>query len=349
MMTEYLSKKLRWLSILMTILVVVIHAFNFAFLTNRYSPAINHFFFAPSIDIGRTAVPLFFLISGILFFKDGAAFTLVWYKSQVMKRVRTVLIPFLLMSAIFIFLVWLSYRDFVPSYLHLNYLLPEYSAKSILEGWILKPQAYYLWFLRNLFALTLFSPIIYWVAKKGGLYVIVPAIIAWICLPEQLPSATLSIIFFTLGAWISISKVELPQKVSPKYLIILSLLWLTFVVLSKFEAQFYYLYIMAFYNVYTLFGIVIAWLSYDYISPKFINRINSSLLAQYIFSIYLFHHAFLILFEQTWIHFAGRNTVEVILPMYYISIPLSIVLSMAVAIALQKLAPPFYRLLTGSR
>lgn len=349
MMTEYLSKKLRWLSILMTILVVIIHAFNFAYFTGRESPAINHFFFAPSIDIGRTAVPLFFLISGILFFKDGVPFSFTWYKTQVMKRIKTVLIPYLLMSAIFICLVWLSYRSFVPEYLHLNHLLHEYSAKSILEAWILKPQAYYLWFLRNLFALTLFSPIIYWLAKKAGLYFIVPAIIAWICLPEQLPGATLSIIFFTLGSWISIKKVELPKKISIKYLVIAFLLWLTFVVLSKLEVQFYYLYIMAFYNVYTLFGIVIAWFSYDYINPKFIDKVNNSLLAQYIFSIYLFHHAFLILFEQTWVHFAGNNSLQVIVPMYYISIPLSILLSMGVAMALQKFAPPFYRLLTGSR
>lgn len=349
MMTEYLSKKLKWLSILMTVLVVTIHAFNFDYLLGNTNSFLNYIYFSPSIYLGRSAVPLFFLISGILFFKACDAFPFAVYRDKVQKRVKTILIPYLCISAIFMLLVWITHHDAIPYYWKIDKVLADSSLKNILITWILKPQAYYLWFLRNLFVLALASPIIYWLIKKGGWFFIAPTFAAWLLFGHFLPSAMLSFTFFALGGFISIKKINLPQKVGLKYLIACVLFWFFYVVISNSDLDLTAPHKQALINAYTFLGIVIAWLSYDYINPKFVERVSKSLLAHYIFCVYLFHQIFLTLITQVWLHTTGNNQIESVLPMYYLSIVLSILLSIGVAFGLEKAVPPIYRIITGSR
>lgn len=349
-MTKYLSKKLKWLSILMTLLVVAIHAFNFDYLLGGSNSFMNYIYFAPSIYLGRSAVPLFFLISGILFFKACDSFTFAIYKEKIVKRVKTVLIPYLCISAFFMLLVWLTHHDAVPYYLRIDHLLADTSLKNILLTWTLKPQAYYLWFLRNLFMLTLCSPIIYWLVKKGRWFFIIPTFGAWLLLGHFLPSAMLSFTFFALGGFISVKQISLPEKMNLPYLIGTIVIWPFFIYLGvSLKPHLDYSFTQAFINIYTFLGIVIAWLSYDYISPQFVEKVSKSLLTHYIFCIYLFHQIFLTLITQVWLYSTGNNQIESVLPMYYTSILLSIILSMLVAYALERLAPPLYRVITGSR
>lgn len=350
MMTEYLSKKLKWLSILMTLLVVAIHAFNFDYLLGNEHSFMNYIYFAPSIYLGRSAVPLFFLISGILFFKACDSFSFATYKEKVVKRTKTVLIPYLCISAFFMLLVWLTHHDAVPYYLRIDKLLTDTSFKNILIAWTLKPQAYYLWFLRNLFVLALCSPIVYLLVKKGSWFFIIASFAAWLLFGYFLPSAMLSFVFFALGGFISVKEIRLPEKMNLIYLISTIVIWLIFIYLGvTLKPHLDYAYTQAFINTYTFLGNVIAWLSYDYISPLFIEKVSKSLLAHYIFCVYLFHQIFLTLITQTWLHFTGNNQIESVLPMYYLSIVLSIVLSMLLAFVVEKGIPPVYRLITGSR
>lgn len=333
----------------MTVTVVVIHAFRWDNLIGGDNPFINYFVFFPSVDFGRIAVPLFFVISGFLFFKDDSPFTLDVYKSKIIKRIRTLLIPYVLFSAFMIFIIWFSYRDFVPEYLRIGTLLPDYSVGSIIVAWLVKPQAFYLWFLRNLFVLCLCSPVLYWLIKKGGWLFMGGVLIVWLFFQAALPSATLSAVFFCMGAFVAIKGVKLPERVHIGYFIHILVLWLCFVFLSKqsiaLPASMSFLFISA----HTLLGVIGVWMLYDYLSDKTVDRFIDSTLATYLFCVYLFHAMFLDVFDNIAFYLLGSQTNSNIILVYYLSIPVSIALSVLLAFILKRFLPPVYKLLTGSR
>src|SRR5689334_20787058 len=107
-MDEYLSRKIRTLSLLAIVFVVYIHAYNFP---ERYlypdtviagPPGIARFIeYFVSNGLGRFAVPLFFGISGYLFFRDIRGDPRIFFFKFV-KRLRTLAIPYLLWSGLWL-------------------------------------------------------------------------------------------------------------------------------------------------------------------------------------------------------------------------------------------------------
>lgn len=107
--------------------------------------------------MGRIAVPLFFIISGYLFFQkfDGSFGA---YKSKIKKRFSSLLIPYILWNLLAFFFYWsigvAHSSDFLSSFWVVNY----HSGHSPADG----P----LWFLRTLILLLPLSPLIYIVNKR---------------------------------------------------------------------------------------------------------------------------------------------------------------------------------------
>lgn len=115
-MNDYLSKKIKFLSFFAMIGVVYCHAYNYfdRFLQSRTvlsegaNPGAMLQFFIIN-GLVRFAVPLFFIFSGYLFFVH-FEFTWKGYLQKVLKRVRTLVVPFLIWTALAGTFLYIVYR-----------------------------------------------------------------------------------------------------------------------------------------------------------------------------------------------------------------------------------------------
>ena len=85
------SNKISYLHFIMSVLVILIHSINNETKFER--------FFSMEYGIGQFAVPLFFMISGFLFFRNVSSMTDV--KNKLKKRFHTLLIPYMLWNFIY--------------------------------------------------------------------------------------------------------------------------------------------------------------------------------------------------------------------------------------------------------
>ena len=97
-MTNYLSQKIKLISFFSIVMVVVLHSYNIDIKQNGVVLALpkdfNWFlqtFF--SFGVTRIAVPIFFIISGFLFFKD-AQNEYPRFNQKILKRFKTLVIPY---------------------------------------------------------------------------------------------------------------------------------------------------------------------------------------------------------------------------------------------------------------
>jgi len=142
--------------------------------------------------IARTSVPLFFIISGYLFF-FGKDFTVSIYLEKLKRRIRTLLIPYLLWNLL-ILLILLTVQTFIPSLQGESKPINSYNLTDWANtfGIGTHPIDAPLWFLRDLIVMVLISPIIYWAIRllRWG----------WVAL-LALPYFFCESNFFALSAW----------------------------------------------------------------------------------------------------------------------------------------------------
>ena len=193
-------------------------------------PWLNYVIDFFSAVLPTIAVPLFFFISGFLFFYK-IDFSKAIYIKKLKSRSRTLLIPYLIWNFIG-FLILLTQME--PRFFSLFPLLKDYRidlTEFLSYFWIRDlpmdppteravPIDGPLWFVRDLIILVLVSPLIYWLIKKLKYWLVVLLGIVWffhlgkhIGLPGLCHQ---SIFFFPLGAYFSINKinfVELANKI----------------------------------------------------------------------------------------------------------------------------------------
>ena len=110
-------------------------------------------------------VPLFFFISGYLFFLNAHSINCDFFKRKIRKRFSTLMIPFFIANII-AFLVVLLANTIKPNILPIgNVSLSTISFSSILSWFLIHPILGPTWFLRDLFFVVLISPIIYMFLK----------------------------------------------------------------------------------------------------------------------------------------------------------------------------------------
>jgi surface polysaccharide O-acyltransferase-like enzyme len=164
------------------------------------------------------SVPLFFAISGYLFFSGEWS----WknYSAKLRRRIHTLLIPFLFWSLAT--LAVLAAAESIPQtrMYFADATWPEihslsfFRCISVLFGIFEHyPLLHPFWFLRDLMALVVFAPLIHFVFhnKRGGLFLV--ALFIWLYGPLWLRSAwpilwpsLVSVFYFSLGAYLAQTK-----------------------------------------------------------------------------------------------------------------------------------------------
>ena len=172
------------------------------------------------------AVPLFFAISGFLFFQKLDTWSWSVWKQKIRSRVRTLLIPFLIFNAICALSLlcislktgqgWSLVGAYEGRFPIIGWL---WNGVSYCQGWKnwlgMDMQLYYpldvpLWFVRDLMVMVAISPVIYWLIRKGGVLYLGIVGIAYClgifcCAPGF---STNALFFFSLGAFAAIKGID---------------------------------------------------------------------------------------------------------------------------------------------
>lgn len=196
------SKAIAWLRFPLIVGILLIHnnylalpeAQQITTWNDDVSHIINLLEYICGKSLAAFCVPMFFTISGFLFFYN-SDFSLTIYRNKLKRRVRSLLIPYLLWN-IWVFILLLIIKK--VSFGDLLYALWDYRNGM--------PVASQFWFIRDLMKLCIISPLIYFGIKFTRGWGIIPIGIYWV-----VTGGEWGLFFFSLGALLSIRHIDICQ------------------------------------------------------------------------------------------------------------------------------------------
>ena len=348
MLTIYDSQKIKVISLVCIILVLYIHSDFHDYTHEIAGMPFNHYLQdAISGQIGRCAVPMFYMISGFLFFQNVHTMDDVWMKMR--KRVCTLLVPYVI-AALFmpLFLVVMDLLPFVAQFNNGSGFIDNFRLPTgdIVSALFYKapgssfPLAFHLWFLRDLIIVVAVSPLLYIIRKCiGGGNVVALLFISTYFDVVYIPIYAL--FWFVLGDNVigRLHKFDSP-------------VWIGFFVfLSIWEVVFsgefwHYLKIPIIFT-----GIVSIWNIYDrFVGENFnLNKHRWLLLAcQFTFFIYLFHEPTLNVVRKLLLVPLGHTSLGFALD-YILSPWIFMIMFVGVGYYFRKHLPWLYGICVGGR
>lgn len=358
-MNQYLSEKLRIISLISIIMVVFLHSYNIntSFSSGSITFNYGYNFFVQNFfsqGIATIAVPIFFCISGYLFFlkfNGGVDEFILKYQ----KRAKSIVLPYLFWS------IWSLFFFFILQLLpqsknfFTNELVINYSLVKFLDSVFINPFAYQLWFLRDLIVLVLFSPVIFYLIKYFRIIPIVLFFIIYLGLlkVDFVIFTTASIFYFSIGAYFAIVKNNSLLKIrNHKYNWIFFVFWVCIVFLKTILFRYNVeppVLLSWLYKINQLIGMIAVWSLYDIIMTNRTkpNRIMYSL-SSFSFFIYAFHEPTQTLVKKAIFYIADQS--EMIAMINYFLAPITtIMISIVVGKFIKQIAPKVYGFITGGR
>lgn len=346
-MDKNLSDKLRVLSSFSIIMVVYIHSYYLEGETYELNKFIQNLI---GQGICRVAVPLFFTISGYLFFiniNDGLTSVLI----KIRKRAMTLLIPYIICNVWFVLVYMLLHftpavAPFVNNDLFGNLL--DKDLWSILYALFVDPAGFHLWFLRDLMLVVLCTPLIYYLMKYMSRITII--VLFFISLWQQsvYDGFLFALTWFTAGACLAVTKTRLQWK-EYRYSRIIGIMCLCCLVAdsvcraANIDLHFIY------YFVAQILGVISVWLLYDYVVNKDLSQMKLlNIVCRYTFFIYLFHEPTLNILKKLPPVIWGQSA-QVYLICYLVVPWLMIALATIVGFCLNRFISKFYSILVGGR
>ncbi len=354
-MNDYLRTKLRSLSIVATFFVVFVHSFNLIF----DNPSINQLYLSSGLGftqnfisqgITRVASPLFFLISGYLFFSNLRESSKSYFL-KVKGRVNTLLIPYLFWSfwgLLFFFIV-----QSIPQLTGFfsNNLVTSYSVSELVSTWLLNPIPYQLWFLRDLMMLVLLAPLLYYLVKFLGIFALPLFMVTWFMEIDFILFDGRSLLFFMTGLYLSRNPQFLTEKRFGEKANMFLFLWITLSLIKTtlvFYADDYYL-IGFIHKISVLFGILALFSLYDKLYQH--KDISKSPWFKYFslsFFIYTSHEPILTVAKKTLFFVLGKSDIAMLIN--YFSAPIiAIAICLIVGNFIRGNMPRLYKFVSGGR
>ncbi len=167
-----------------------------------------------SQGVARIAVPLFFLMSGYLFFA-GLEWSKENYVAKLKSRTKTLLIPFLFWNIATLLAIALA-QAIPATKIFFSGNSPPIATFDIFDyfnaipGLTRNPIAYQFWFIRDLIVLVLLAPLINVAIRFSPLPFLILILFYWL-MGDQLASAPSSeaLLFFSVGAYLGSTKKSL--------------------------------------------------------------------------------------------------------------------------------------------
>lgn len=342
--TSYLSNKLKVLSFVLISMVVLLHAQIINLSPKGISVFVQRLF---SGEITRIAVSFFFIISGFLFSYniDDNNFCKLFY-GKIKKRVYSLLIPYLLWSVICLATVTLMQLLNIST---IGAVKPisTYGITDFYDEIIAKPKiAYQLWFIRDLFIVSVISPIIYYCLRYFKELVIIAVVAVWFNWWHIGFLSITSITFFTIGMYLAMYRKDwVYYRFKSKLWWLLPITWLGFCIVMVYID--YDSLLILFID--KLLGILSLWVAYDLLGEYKRQKILSIEALSFSFIVYLIHEPLLTLCKQIYIHIVGVDGIAISL-LFYFTCPIVIItLCIFIGRSLKTYFPNIYQMLTGGR
>lgn len=379
-MHQLTSKTINWLRVALVLLVLFVHVHpdhnpHWLTMDNLSGQPVGWVIFSVvGTFINKfafIAVPLFFAISGYLFFQKLESWSWTVWKQKIRSRVRTLLIPFFIFNAICaISLLCLSLKAgngwslegaYEGRFPVMGWL---WNGVSYCQGWKnwlgMDMQLYYpldvpLWFVRDLMVMLALSPIIYWLTRKGGLAYLGIVGVAYClgilcCAPGF---STNALFFFSLGAFAAIrcvDPVEWSRKNIKWVLPLFVGLWVVAsMIVQPGDAQ-------PFENMMFIAGIPVCfWVGAGVIGRGAAKSVDYSFMTASGFFVYCIH---MVNFGSwnllSWVNQVGAQVFNLDSPAvaavaYLVEIALIMAVGMAAYWLLKRFLPCLSRILTGGR
>jgi surface polysaccharide O-acyltransferase-like enzyme len=347
------SQKLIKISFFLMVLVVFIHSYNLGYSNSVLKNDINLNHFVQNFisqGIARIAVPLFFFISGVLYFYK---FEMSWksYYNKLKKRLNTLVLPYLIWSIVgILFYLFLQLNPFTAKFFSdSSELIIKYSFVKLLDTIFIHPIPYQFWFIRDLFVLILIAPVGIMLNKYLKGYWILLLIFAYIFNLSTVIVSTGSLLFFFLGGFIVANKFKfLKKKISFKLTLFLTVLWISFYFLrasGTLNYLGYYLEIS--HKVFIIIGILSIWTMYDYIFSN-VQETNLNPIFKTTFFLFAIHEPLLTFFRKFLLIKFGTNELQLLI-VYFLCPVIIIAISTFSSMLLKKAFPKIYLISTGGR
>lgn len=350
-MTQYLSDKLRILSLISIIFVLYIHSGFHAdeiegmVVNDRVQEFVSGM-------MGRCAVPLFYVISGYLFFlKVPEGMKSIYGKMR--KRVGTLVVPYIIGCLFFVgFGVLMAVLPGVSKYMNSS-LMPlffkpigEFLRSIFYDAGNGTPCAFQLWFLRDLILIVATSPLWYLCLKhlKWG-FVAVVFVLTYLDVPHV---PFYSLFWFVLGGQLTKAKIEM-GGVSGRIKVAIFGLFLIISIVQLLSPD------MLEWNLLRIpiimLGIIGIWGLYDaFVEKKFCLSHHKwlGIACQFTFFIYLFHEPTLNIVRKLIVVMLSKNELGY-LTSYLLSPWIFTVCAVFAGLLFRKYLPRVYNVCTGGR
>lgn len=176
-----------------------------------------------SHNYGRMAVPTFFVISGYFFFFKLKDWTFDFYSNQLRKRVKTLLVPFLLWNTLLMGVTLAVFYSLEFLGIQHNNTLEIFDEYNFFElQWM--PIDLPLWYVRDLMCMALLSPVFYFFFRYLRMIGVLLITLFYLSIWEfEIPGfSSTAIYFFGIGAYWGIEKKNVLQELK-------ALKWLSYI------------------------------------------------------------------------------------------------------------------------
>lgn len=223
---------LDFLKAFLVLFVLAAHYFGtvcFEDVSRENNPALFWFTSILSGFIGGQSVPIYFFISGYLFFISGS-FSMADYNRKLRRRIKSLLVPYIIwntFSIVILIIVLLSPLVSMMKYgeeinLSIGNILSCYwiydgSLAGVSIPDITAPINMPLWYIRDLIIMVLISPVVYWLLKKSGIFFLLLMCFVWLYFSIKTTNLYIprnALFFFSLGAYFSLNGKDVVQLFS---------------------------------------------------------------------------------------------------------------------------------------
>ena len=336
-MTIKNKHKITYIHFILSILIILIHSINN---NTRFEK-----FFSIEAGIGQFAVPLFFIISGFLFFYN--AKNIQDIKNKVIKRFYTLLIPYLIWNLIYYFFHLILEIDTTFSITTLLDAILNYSYNPVF------------WYIYQLLLLTIISPIIFYLSKIIKLdVVLIISLAVIIILNINIPYINEdAIIYYSFGCYLSRLYKENRFSIIDKNKIVIPLLLSIIIyLLNRYIHKFIFsdVSLLPYYTLTVIYLRIAVAMTIFYLCDFLFNYKKVPKFMENTFFLYAIHYMivrFIILLTNNYLvsYFDNKTFTIIQILIFMLSPIICVIISHHLSIFLNNKLPKFYSILTGNR
>lgn len=200
-----LSKAITWLRFPLIFLVILLHGYSVVLISGDHATYFK-VVYPLALWLGETGVPGFFFISGFLFFLNQKK-----YLEKIKNRCHTLLTPYILWNASLLTVYIVAFAlghpldingKSITTFIWSDYLRLFWDRGSYDDGNFV-PLLCPLWYIRNLFIMSIISPLLYYIIRYTREFFVLIIATWWMTTPHNafIPQ---TILFFSFGAYFSI-------------------------------------------------------------------------------------------------------------------------------------------------